>query len=403
MQAIRKIVMAAMTMLPGLFPIQGVAAAPPVHAGANAASAAILTSSDLARYLETTPTSETPLSLLPAGARKRFLDTLVWGRKGLGGFATADLEQYLTDAQIREVLALFDAQGYASGLRGRSKPLTKVQGEAPETPLEQAFDKFYFAYENAAHGRSGASATTIYDRLLAPHQHLPSLAELDDSDLGLLFRGADTSASISHAARYLDDMRRDLAELHKRDIATRTQIADVHAALVAARRFPDANALASTYPAAGIEPLPALEQTPNIHDGAPTTLVMEPDGKSMLRTPIYMQVPLRIIVVAGCHFSVDAVRAIRANPELDKLFHEYAVWLAPENESLPDVLQWNLEFSDQPMKVAWRNREWHMLDSWLIPTFYVFRYGKQIDRWNGWGQDGMERLKEHLRRNGLPN
>ncbi|HET9818384.1 MAG TPA: hypothetical protein VFP92_04380, partial [Rhodanobacteraceae bacterium] len=131
--------------------------------------------------------------------------------------------------------------------------------------------------------------------------------------------------------------------------------------------------------------------------------VMEPDGKSMLRKPVDMQAPLRIVVVAGCHFSEDAARAIRADPQLDKLFHEHAVWLAAESESLPDVLEWNRQFPDQPMNVAWRNGEWSMLGSWDIPTFYVFRDGKQVDRWSGWGPDGLERLKEHLRKNGLPN
>lgn len=403
MQAIPKIAMSAMTILLGLSPIQGVTAAPPAHARANAAPVVIHTSSELADYLKITPTNESPLSLLPAGARSRFLGTLVWGRKGLGGFGTADLEQYLTDAQIREVLTLFDAQGYASGLHGRSEPLTDAQRKAPETPLEKQFDKVYFADADTARGDASVSATTIYDRVLAPWQYPRKLAELDDSYVGLLFRAADTSASISHDARYLDDMGIDLAELHRRGIATSGQITAVHAALVAARRFTDANALASAYPAAGIKPLPALEQAPNIHDGSPTALMVMPDGKSMLHTPINTQAPLRIIVVAGCHFSKEAARAIHADPQLDTLFHEHAIWLAGANESLTDVLAWNREFPHQPMNVAWRNSEWHMLDSWLIPTFYVFRDGKRIDQWNGWGPDGMERLKEHLRRNGLPN
>lgn len=406
MQTIPKIAMVAMVamaMLLGLSPIHGVTAVPPAHARADTAPVVIGTPSELADYLKTTPTNESPLSLLPTGARKRFLDTLVWGQKGLGGFGTADLEQYLTDAQIREVLTLFDAERYASGLHGRAEPLTQTQRRAPETPLEKGFDKFYFAHADATHRIDGASATTLYDRLLAPWQHPRRLAELEVSDVGLLFRAAEASASISHDARYLDDLRVDLTELHRRGIATSGQITAVHAALVAARRFTDANALASAYPAAGIEPLPALKRAPNINDGSPTALVMLPDGKSMLHTAIDMQAPLRIIVIAGCHFSKDAARAIHADPQLDTLFHEHAIWLTGANESLTDVLAWNREFPRQPMNVAWRNSEWHMLDSWLIPTFYVFRGGKQVDQWNGWGPDGMERLKEHLRRNGLPN
>lgn len=401
MPAILKIAVIAAVALTGLWSMQGNAVAPSTHA--TVTPAAIQTASGLAEYLQATPASESPLSLLPAGARKRFLNTLVWGRKGLGGFDVADLEQYLTDAQIHKVLALFDAQGYASGLHGRAESLTEAQRKAPETPLEKAFDSFYFAHAEATHGRHATAATTLYDRALAPYQHPPSLAGLDDSDLGLLFRAASVAASTSRDARYLDDLRLDLAELHERGIATRGQIVGVHATLVTARRFLDANTLAIAYPAAGIKPLPPLQQAPLVHDGSPTALTMAPDGKSMLRQPVDMWVPLRIVVVAGCHFSEDAARAIRANPQLDKLFHEHAAWLAPENESLPDVLQWNREFPDQPMLVAWRKDEWSTLGSWDIPTFYVFRNGKQVDQWSGWGPEGMDRLQKHLRRNGLLN
>lgn len=401
MPAIPKIAMVTMTVLLWLWPVQGGAATSSTDAGA--VSAVIQTPSELASYLKTTPVNESPLSLLPAGARKRFLDTLVWGRKGLGGFDTADLEQYLTDTQIREVLTLFDAQGHPSVLHGRAQQLTEAQRNAPETPLEVAFNEFYFAHAEAARGEDGVSGTTAYDHLFAPWQHPRKLAKLDDSDVGLLFRAANTSASITHAVRDIDDMRTDLAEPHKRGISTSGQVIAVHAALVAARRFTDANALASAYPAAGVKPLPPLAQAPRAHDGSPTALVMAPDGKSMRREPIDMQVPLRIVVVAGCHFSEDAARAIHANPELDKLFHERAVWLAPENESLPDVLQWNREFPDQPMQVAWHKNAWPMLDSWLIPTFYVFRHGKLVDQWSGWGPDGIDQLKKHLRRNDLAN
>lgn len=124
----------------------------------------------------------------------------------------------------------------------------------------------------------------------------------------------------------------------------------------------------------------------------------------MLRKPVDMQVPLRIVVVAGCHFSVDAVRAIRADPQLAKLFHEHAMWLANERESLPAVLDWNRQFTDQPMNVAWRNSEWPMPDLSHIPTFYIFRHGKLVDQWIGWPADtGMQTLRAHLRKDGLLN
>jgi hypothetical protein len=397
-QAIPKFAMAALVTLAGMSP--GRAAGPPVATEAPANN--VIRSSDaLAEYLKATPIEDSPLSLLPPGARKRFLDTMVWGSTGVGGFATGDLTQYLTDAQIRRVLALFDAESYANGLRGRARPLTTAERKAPETVLERKFDEVYFAQSDATHDKSRTPGPALYDRLLAPYQQPRRLAGLDDSDLGLLFRAAGAVASVSQDARYLGDQRIALAELHRRGIATAEQIADVHDALIAARRFAEANALAGAYPSVGIKPLPPLQQAPNLHDGSPTALIVLPGDESLLRDPVDMQVPLRIVVVAGCHFSVDAVRAIRADPRLDTLFREHAIWLANENERLNDVLAWNREFPDQRMHVAWRNDEWSMLKSWDIPTFYVFRDGKQIDQWSGWGASGMGHLLLHLREDGV--
>ena len=359
------------------------------------AATPIRSPAELEHYLQGTSPDRSPLTLLPPGARKRFLGTLEWGRNGLGGFATDDLAQYLTDAQIRRVLGLFGTESYAAGLHGRARALTAAERDAPETTLERKFDEVYFAEAEMAHGRPHTRASALYDCLLALYQLPHRLVGLGEGDLGLLFRAASILASISRHLHYLDDLQTDLIELHRRGIATSGQVVGVHEALVAARRFPDANALASAYPAADIKPLPSLEVAPGIAADVPTVLVMEPDGKSMLRKPVDMRAPVRIIVVAGCHFSEDAVRAIRADHELDELFHENAIWLAGENESLQDVLQWNRDFPDQPMNVAWRDGEWRELDLKRIPTFYIFRNGELVDQWSGWRGDTSE-IRKHL-------
>lgn len=365
---------------------------------ATQATPPIRTRAELDHYLKTTPSSESPLSLLPAGARKRFLGGLVWGSKGgIGSFRFADLQQYLTDTQIHRVLALFDLQAY--DMDGRATPLTAAERDAPETPLEHRFDKLYFADLSKVHAKTDVSIAAIYDASLAPYQNPKSVATLDGSDVRLLFRAARLVASRTHDSRYLDDLRLDLAALRHRDLATPAQVSSVHDQLVAARRFADANALARQYPAAQIAALPPLEQAPNLDNGSPGVLVMEPDGRSMLHKAIDTRVPLLIVVVAGCHFSVDAVRAVRADPQLDALFRKHAIWLADENESLADVLAWNRAYPDQPMNVAWRDSEWHALDSWTIPTYYVFRHGKLADQWSGWF--GAHDLKAHLVKAGL--
>ncbi|MGH8125773.1 MAG: hypothetical protein ACREPK_07995, partial [Rhodanobacteraceae bacterium] len=358
----------------------------------------IRTPAELRRYLKDTPANQSPLSLLPTGARKRFLGGLAWSSKGgVGGFNFADLQQYLTDAQIHRVLALFDLQAY--DLDGRATPLTAAERDAPETPLEHKFDRLYFARMDKLHGHAHVSLAAIYGASLAPYQNPKSIVALDESDMRLLFRAASDVASKTQASRYLDDLRLDLTTLHHRGLATTAMIARVHDQLVAARQLADANTLAKQYPAAHLSPLPPLRQAPNLHDGDPTVLVMKANDRSMLHKPVDMHAHLLIVVIAGCHFSIAAVRAVRADPQLDALFHKHAIWLANENESLTDVLAWNRAYPDQTMNVAWRDSEWHALNSWLIPTYYVFRNGKLADQWSGWF--GAPALKAHLRKAGL--
>lgn len=55
------------------------------------------------------------------------------------------------------------------------------------------------------------------------------------------------------------------------------------------------------------------------------------------------------------------------------------------------------------MHVARHENKWRVLDSWLIPTFYAFRCGKLVDRWNDWGPNGVEQPEGHLRGYGLPD
>ncbi|MBU6247372.1 MAG: hypothetical protein KGN77_06410 [Xanthomonadaceae bacterium] len=64
----------------------------------------ITTPAALARYLHDTPMKRSPLGAMPPGARKRFLASLRFGDRGLGGFATDDLDQTLTHAVRRSAI-----------------------------------------------------------------------------------------------------------------------------------------------------------------------------------------------------------------------------------------------------------------------------------------------------------
>lgn len=135
-----------------------------------------------------------------------------------------------------------------------------------------------------------------------------------------------------------------------------------------------------------------------------TALTVAADGRSMHRQAFDLSAPLSIVIVASCHFSKDAARAIRADPQLRTLFARYAVWLADQGESIDSARDWNREFPDQPIHIAWRDEDWPRINSWAMPTFYVFRHGHLVEKWSGWPADtGMQTLRDKLHEAGLLN
>lgn len=71
---------------------------------------------------------------------------------------------------------------------------------------------------------------------------------------------------------------------------------------------------------------------------------------------------------------------------------------AAPSQRIEQVVDWNREFRDLPMHVAWNQDEWSVLPDWGMPTYYVFRHGRLARRFSGWL--GITRLKQSLREAG---
>ncbi|WP_449429053.1 hypothetical protein [Rhodanobacter umsongensis] len=371
--------------------------------------APITSAEALARYLRDTPAGDSPLDKLPAGARRRFLSGLVFGSKGLGGFDTSDLEEELDDAQIRQVLLLFGAESYASQLHGAppAHRTCAIPSDCPESRIEQRFDRFNelehsLDHQHIAEQEKGRKLVHTYRKLFAAEQAPDKLRTVSNSDLRLLYRAVDTTTSWSSDAVFLRDMASDLDELQRRGMTTTADLMRLHDKLVTRRQFEEADALASRYPAAKLQPLPTLQDQVGPNHQGPTLLTVDPHGTVMQRHPFDIDAPIQIVVVAGCHFAADAAHDIHADPVLDRIFKQHAVWLGSQSEKLDDVSEWNHEHPDQPMNIAWQNSEWSMLDSWAMPTFYIFQHGKLVNKFSGWSQETEPRqLRAALRQVGL--
>src|SRR5690606_1435718 len=140
-------------------------------------SVPIRASDDIQRHLAVTGTAS-PLYAMPLGARQRFLAELKFGRNGVAGFSTAELEDTLTAGQILAVLSLFDLQAYAGMLEGL--PELREPREFL-TPFERRFN----AFDAVVNGDGTKATIEDYWALLAGSEVSVLARSLDPYDRSL--------------------------------------------------------------------------------------------------------------------------------------------------------------------------------------------------------------------------
>jgi len=385
-----------------------------VAAASPAGQAPITSKAALTRYLHDTPPGTSPLDHLAPGGRKRFLAQLDFGPRGLRGMSLEDPANELTHPQIVQLLALFGAEKHAvDGLTPAEQSRRhheRAQDAADrgcaidacgESVVERLYDEFVL--QEADPSPSSAERAMLvakrYDRLFGDAQTPEHLRLASHADLRLLKRAVEAVVFHTPSPPHIAQLRMDLAEMHRRGMASDKDYARLHQALITGRDFDAANTLARHHPGMSIPVIPALRRAASLPPGQPTALTVDARTGTMVRQSFDLSAPLRIVVVASCHFSRDAARAIRADAQLRSLFASDAIWLASQNEQFDAVSDWNREFPDQPIHVAWHDSEWSMLDSWAMPTFYLFRHGQLVRKFSGW--EGVDTLKQSLREGGL--
>lgn len=364
----------------------------------------------LESYLRQHAMSKTPLGWLSMGGRKRFLAGLNFAEGGgLAGLSYEDPVNELTTGQIDVLLGLFGAAGSVPGkgltderkIRFDSERVAdatsrgcKIQ-DCPESEVEQKYDDLVLNGPQETNERVRLMMLARrYDQLFGNYFKASALQAVSSVDLRLLKRAVEHIVFFVPTSKYCTQLQSVLIEMSHRKMDDDSDYARLYDALVAARRLSDANTLAQEHSDLHVTPTPALAVGPAIPDHVPTALDIR-DHSAMTRIPIDLSGPLRIVVVAACHFSQDAAAAIEQDEVLRPVFSRNAIWLASEQESFDEVINWNVRFPDLHIRVAWHNKEWSMLDSWMMPTFYVFRYGKLVGKHAGWSN--IKDLEQFLR------
>ncbi len=382
---------------------------------ATAKQAPIASKAELTRYLQDTPPGISPLDRLSPGGRKRFLAQLDFGDHGLRNLSLDDSQNELTHQQVTQLLALFGAEKYAPGegltpseqsRRERERAMDAVSRKCvvatcPESEIERRYDELVLRKPDFSMSDAKRAELSMqdYDRLFSNHQLPEHIRSISHPDLRLLKRAADEAVFYAPDTTHVAQLEWDLAEMQRRNMTDDKDYASLHQILLTTRQFAEADVLSRQHPGAGADIVPILHKNATLHHGWPTALTVSKQGKTMAREAFDLSTPLRIVVVASCHFSQDAARAIAADAQLRPLFANHAIWLASQRESFSSVTNWNREFPDQPIHIAWQNSEWSKLDSWAMPTFYVFRHGHLIKKFSGWYD--VKTLKHSLRDTGV--
>lgn len=366
---------------------------------------------ELDAYLQAHARILTPLDSLSAGAKERFLGSLVFGDRGLGGFATDDLAAELDPEEIHGILALFGAESYAtvvkpSGALRRPGMKTGTQAAEP-SDIERRFNLFYKTVRSHRNGGDAEHADNVgrhYDALFAEVGDSAVLRLMDDADLKLTFRAAATAAMETSQPQHIDASGAALAELQERHLASDNESTLFYRSLLVARRFGEARKFAARHSEVQLDALPTLRDDAGTTENEPRTVwIMEDDGQTLSRRPINLE-PLQIIVIAGCHFSEDAARDISRDPVLGPIFHRHARWfsLPPGQESIGAVREWNRDYPQARMEMLHDRAEWPMFERWVMPTFHIFKGGRIIESVSGWPpQPTRQHLLDALRRAGL--
>lgn len=251
-----------------------------------------------------------------------------------------------------------------------------------------------------------AVASKINDRyraLISPYQTTTSVAKLRNEDLALLFQAAYVAFIYTISPGPLDDMRLDLAEMHRRGIAHTGDDAKVYASLIEIRYFGQARAFAKLHSRALTEAVSVV--TDDRTRQGPTALLVEAGGSRLERRSLDLR-NAGIVVVSSplCHFSQRAIRSIESDADLRPLFHDHAVWVVPPDQSTPfaTVAKWNRVHPHESMAVAYRREEWPMIDLWETPVFYFLREGRVVSKVVGWPIAGRKaEIRRSLKRAGL--
>lgn len=260
--------------------------------------------------------------------------------------------------------------------------------------IKERFDDFYNVEASTQEMVDTERAQLIaknYELQFSGRNNTKNLNKIDDNDLKLLFYAADITSFYTFDPKFIEKMEYYFSELLRRKIAPIKYYYDIYASLVANREFSKAERFARRYPKIKFHSLPKVVDRFNGEKSEHTGLFFSEGERILARKVVPIEKGPKIIMIAhpSCHYSKNAMEAIRSNKKMKIIFNRYATILAPADREVDFSIfrVWNKSNPDMAMALAYKRHEWSMFDSWETPTFYFMKDGLVIDKIIGWPDD----------------
>lgn len=346
----------------------------------------------------------TPLDALTPHGRREFLAQLTWVNGGLGGYSVKALERELDRHELAAVLQWLDLDDALPRLAELlvGPPLRLP---APAAQLERDLAALRQLDREQAGRVEGGATRTDAQALLQRYRQLfgarlvpAALPQQATGDLLVLFDAAMLAATRAPTSAALDDLLRVHGEFARRDIPTSRGLDYVVLqVMLAARRFDAARDFAASRPHLAKVPVPRVADSLGPGFSGRSALAYDAASNTLTRVPLPAPAGLELMMVVdeGCHFSNDALEAVRTDAGLQaRLRAMNLLIVTPSHAPLRTLLlrRWNGANPAMPIRVPYSVQEWQDVAVTGVPAFLLFRDGRLVGQYSGWAADGKAAL-----------
>jgi hypothetical protein len=205
--------------------------------------------------------------------------------------------------------------------------------------------------------------------------------------------------------KYLPELSKSLKQLEANRSAHALDYESYYKSLLASREFESARAFLKIHPNVASQPLPKIVRLEQ-EGWQLTEWLIEENGKA-LRQTVY-EMPMGPVIIAisnpGCHFSRNAINAIKQDKQLAEKILPLIKLVAPPdfNFNVEEIQRWNGVNSKLKMTLMHDINDWPMVTDWSTPSFYFFRNRKLVAQVFGWPKSGnKEAMFEGLKKIGV--